>query len=465
MTSEQTNVVIVVLDTARGLDTVPADEVYLPTLAALADEGTEYRRAFASAPWTLPSHAGLLTGTYTSKHDTHGDNPILDRSLTVLPEVFSERGYETHAISNNTWFSGEFGFDRGFDTFHTTWTQEDDESNVDPSEYGFEADEWRTRATENCRADATTDLALDWLSSMENDPFFLLLNYIDAHFEYAPPREYVVDWLPDGYDYDRAVNVLDDPRAYDAGEETLTDADCSALRALYRGELAYLDATLSRLVDGLKKTGTWEDTILVVTGDHGENIGDHGFVGHQFNLYDTVLHVPLVVSGGSFDRGTSTNRLVQLTDIAPTLLEEVGISAPAVEEQFQGQSFSPSSSTPEREYIVGEHVATRPTIETMEQRFGDLPEALRSLEQALPLRAIRTNEYKLVVGDDGSRELYDVERDPMETEDIADRRSTVSNRLADDLDQWIDSFEQEITQASATISSESKERLRDLGYL
>lgn len=464
MTCEQTNVVIVVLDTARGIDTVPADESGLSTMAALADEGSEYCRTFTSAPWTLPSHAGLLTGTYTSKHDTHGDNPVLDQSLTVLPEVFSESGYETRAISNNTWFSDEFGFDRGFNRFRTTWTQ-DEESDVDPSEYGFEADEWRTRATENCRAEATTDLALDWISSMGSDPFFLFLNYIDAHFQYAPPREYVVDRLPAGYDYDRAVNLLDDPRAYDAGEETLTDADCSALRALYRGELAYLDATLSCLVDGLKQTGNWENTVLVVTGDHGENIGDHGFVGHQFNLYDTVLHVPLVVAGGSFDRGTSTNRLVQTTDIAPTLLDEVGIDASSAREQFQGQSFNPSSSTPEREYIVGEHVTTRPTIETMEQRFGDLPEALRSLEEALPLRAIRTDEYKLVVGNDGSRELYDVEHDPMETKDIADRRGTVSDRLADDLDQWIDSFEQEITQASATISSESKERLRDLGYL
>ena len=464
------DVVVVVLDTVRGLDTVPAEAPLMPTMASLASAGTEYRRAFASAPWTLPSHAGLLTGTYTSRHDTHGDNPVLDESLLTLPEAFSEAGYETLAISNNTWISDEFGFDRGFDTFRHAWRREGDGADVEsPGEP--DDDEWRTQATENLRGEETTDLALKWLTAERERPCLLFVNYIDAHFRYAPPEEYVADRLPPGYGYDRAVDVLEDPRAFDAGKVTLSDEERSVLRALYRGELAYLDDNIGRLVDGLSATGAWEDTILVVTSDHGENVGDHGFVGHQYDLSDTLLHVPLVVTGGSFDDGTNTDRLVQLTDLAPTLLDEAGIDAPAAREQFQGRSFHPTSTAPEREHAFAELVAPRPAVETLERRYGDLPEGLYDLDRALPLRTVRTDGHKLVLGSDGSRELYRVGGDPgaadgpRETAADVERHGDVADRLEGELERWLGSFEERPSRSPTSISAESEERLEHLGYL
>jgi len=484
MRETRENVVVVVLDTVRGLTTVPADDTLLPTIASLADEGTEFTRAFTSAPWTLPAHASLLTGTYTSKHDTHGRNPALGESLTTLAEVFAANGYETRAISNNTWISDEFGFDRGFDGFEHAWRWDD----ADGAERSREAgtDEWRTRATEDLRAGETTDRALEWLSSSTDRPFFLLLNYIDAHFEYAPPEEYVADRLPPGYDYDRAVDVLDDPRAYDAGEETLTAADRAALRALYHGELAYLDAAVGRLVDGLRANGTWEDTVLVVTSDHGENVGEHGFVGHQYNLYDTLLHVPLVVAGGAFgggdgsvddarvspaadtddaDGGAGADRLVQLLDLPVTLLDEAGIDAPRFRSQSQGRSFHPDSTVPEREHVLAEHVTPQPDVDTLRRRYDDLPPGLDSLDERLPLRAVRTARWKLVSGADGSRSLYDIDGDSIEPGDVAEREPETADRLDGILSEWLGSFVPALSESSTAISSESKERLRNLGYL
>ncbi len=458
------NVVVVVLDTVRGLSTVPADEPLLPTVASLAEEGTEFTRAFTSAPWTLPSHAALLTGTYSSKHDTHGRNPVLDESLVTLPEVFSANGYETRAISNNTWVSDEFGFDRGFDVFEHAWQWDD----MDPSSRGLaesDEDEWRTRVTEDLRAGDTTERALEWLSSSPERPSFLFLNYIDAHFEYSPPEEYVAERLPPGFDYERAVDILDDPRAYDAGEVTLTAEERSALRVLYQGELAYLDATLGRLVDGLRASGAWEDTLLVVTSDHGENVGEHGFVGHQYNLYETLIHVPLVVAGGSFDAGTTDDRLVQSLDLPATLLDEVGIDAPEFRSQQQGRSFHPDSTAPRRNHVIAEHVTPQPDIDTMRQRYGDLPPALDSLAERLPLRAVRTERWKLASGADGSRSLYDLDADPMESVDVAEECSGTAERLETILTEWLASFDPSISESSTTVSSESKERLRNLGYL
>lgn len=465
MNSTEKNVIIVVLDTVRGLTTVPADEALLPTVASLAVKGTEFKRAFTSAPWTLPSHVSLMTGTYSSKHDTHGRNPVLNESLTTLPEVFSAKGYETRAISSNTWISEEFGFDRGFDVFQHAWRW-DDAHVADRSLAESDDDEWRTRATEDLRADDTTDQALDWLSSSTDRPFFLFLNYIDAHFEYAPPEEYVADRLPPGYDYDRAVDVLGDPRAYDAGEVTLTAEEHSALRALYRGELAYLDANIGRLVDGLRANGMWKDTVLVVTSDHGENVGEHGFVGHQYNLYDTLIHIPLIVGGGSFDDADGEeDRLVQLLDLPATLLDEVGIDAPKFRSQSQGRSFHPDSTVPQRDHVLAEHITPQPGIDTLRRRYDNLPPDLSSLDQCLPLRAVRTERWKLVSGADGSRSLYDLDADPMESTDIADRHAGTADRLDTVLTEWLASFEPSLSESSTAISDSTEERLQNLGYL
>ena len=459
------NVVVVVLDTVRGLTTVPADDALQPTIESLATGGTEFERTFTGAPWTLPAHASLMTGTYTSRHDTHGRNPALDGSLTTLPEVFSANGYETRAISNNTWISDEFGFDRGFDVFDHAWRR-DDADVVSRSPAESDDDTWRIRATEDLRADETTERALEWISSSTDRPSFLFLNYIDAHFEYGPPEEFVAGRLPPGYDYDRAVDVLRDPRAYDAGEVTLTAEERAALRALYRGELAYLDANVGRLVDGLQASGQWEETILVVTSDHGENVGEHGFVGHQYSLYDTLLHVPLVVGGGSFD-GTEAgeDRLVQLLDLPATLLDEVGIEAPAFRSQSQGRSFHPESTVQRRDHVVAEYVTPQPDIDTLRRRYGDLPARLGSLDRRLPLRAVRAEKWKLVAGADGSRSLYDLDADPMESVDVADREAGVVDRLDATLTDWIASVEPALSESSTDISAESEERLRNLGYL
>ncbi|WP_227380769.1 sulfatase [Haladaptatus halobius] len=464
MNKSRKNVVVVVLDTVRGLDTVPAEKTFIPTLASLTREGTEYRHAFTSAPWTLPAHAGLFTGTYSSKHNTHGKHHTLDSSLTTLPEIFSSEGYDTFGISNNTWISDEFGFDRGFDSFNHGWTSSELQCERSLLDIAVNDTDERPVLNGDDGAQKTTTEAIDWLSTRRSrQPFFLFLNYIDAHFEYTPPKQFVADRLPSGYDYNQALNILHDPRKYDVDEVTLTEEEFATLRTLYRAEITYLDANVRKLIDGIKAVGEWEDTILIVTSDHGENIGEHGFLGHQYNIYDTLLHVPLIITGGSFNETSNTDQLVQLPDLAPTLLDEVNIDAPAMREQFQGRSFHPSSTAIEREYIISEYIAPQPSIKTLEQRFTELPPDLYTFDRSL--RAIRTFDYKLIRGSDGSRELYNINVNPAETKNIIQENPEIAEFLEDKLDRWLASFEQKLTQTSPSISSESRERLRDLGYL
>nr|WP_231751560.1 sulfatase [Halogeometricum sp. CBA1124] len=359
------NVVLTVLDTARARDTVPASSSPMPTLADVAADGTEFTNAFSPAPWTLPSHASLFTGTYPSQHGAHGDHTYLDDSPRTLAEAFSAAGYETVGVSNNTWVTEEFGFGRGFDTLRKGWqyVQSDtDLGTVTRAEHPMEklraagdrlfdgnplvnaANLVYDEFAAGDGAERATSWVDSWLSDRDDEtPFFCFLNFIEPHAEYRPPREYAEPYLPPDTTYDEATTLRQDPRAYDVGEYALNDREFEALRGLYRGSLAYLDDQLARLRESLVAAGEWEDTVFVALGDHGENIGDHGFFGHQYNLYDTLLHVPMVARGGPFDGGRRDD-LVQTLDLAPTLLDAAGIDDPAFERQMHARSLHPDAT-------------------------------------------------------------------------------------------------------------------------
>ncbi|WIV66777.1 sulfatase [Natrialbaceae archaeon AArc-T1-2] len=478
------NVVLVVLDTARARD---VDERTTPTLSTLASTGTTFERAFATAPWTVPSHAALFTGTYTSEHGAHGGHPYLEASLRTLPEAFSAAGYETVGVSNNTWITDEFGFERGFETLRRGWQylqSEADMGAVSRAEHlGWKLEAARERLFEgnplvnaanllysevvqpqgDDGADRTTAWVRNWLTEREADrPFFLFCNYIEPHIDYDPPRRHAERFLPDGT-YEEATELRQDPRAYDVGDYDLDERDFRLLRGLYRGELAYVDEQLERLKAALSDAGCWEDTLFVVCGDHGENVGEHGFFGHQYNLYDTLLHVPLVCHGGPFTGGTERTELVQLLDLPETLLETAGVDDPRLRKQSRGRSLHPVAAGEPRDAVVAEYVAPQPAIERLEDRFGTLPERVYEFDRRL--RAIRTDEYKYVTGDDGFERLHHVATDPLEAVDRSDDDPETAATLRRRLEKRFDGLESETATGDVSMRESTKDRLADLGYL
>ncbi|MFC4247325.1 sulfatase [Natribaculum luteum] len=496
------NVVLVVLDTARAtsVDEVnapgernatgcgTAESRTMPTLASLAAEGTSFERAFATAPWTVPSHASLFTGTYPSEHGTHGGHTYLGPDHRTLAESFSDAGYETVGVSNNTWITEEFGFDRGFETLRRGWqyVQSDvDMGTVVRAEH-LEAklEAARDRLFEgnpvvnaanllysevikpqgDDGADRTTTWIADWLQNRERDrPFFLFCNYIEPHVEYDPPQAHAERFLPPDASYEEATAIRQDPRAYDVGDYELGEREFRLLRALYRGELAYVDEQLGRLRDALESAGEWEDTLLVVCGDHGENVGEHGFFGHQYNLYETLLHVPLVVRGGPFTDGGRRSELVSLLDLPDTLLDTAAVDDRAFREQSWGRSLHPDARNDPRDAVFAEYVAPQPSIDRLEARFGDLPERIYEFDRQL--RAIRTAEYKYVVGDGEFERLHRMTTDPLETTDVADDEPTVRADLRERLERRFDGLESAATEGSVSMSESTEDRLADLGYL
>ncbi len=481
------NVVVVVMDTARAAETVPATSQLTPTLASLAAAGTEFTRAYTSSPWTLPSHASLFTGLYTAAHGAHGGHTYLDADHETLPEAFDSVGYETVGVSNNCWITGEFGFDQGFETFRKGWQYL--QSDVDtgsiirasgPKERltslreqlfaGNPAVTLANIAYERylCGDDGaarTTDWIGEWLENRttrsESRPFFLFCNYIEPHIKYDPPREYAEQFLSTS-EVAEATQLRQDPRAYDVGEYNLSDREFELLSGLYRGELAYVDSQIGRLREALKETNEWENTIFIVLGDHGENIGEYGFFGHQYNLHKTLVHVPLVITGGPFSDGGQQDGFVQLLDLVPTLLDATGISAPALAMQAQGRSFHPASTQPAREAVYAEHIEPQPTVEALEARFGELPERVRTFDRSL--RSVRTDRASYIRGSDGSQWLYLANSG--EHHNRVAERPVLAASLDTQLDGWLGTVERSRTSETAVdMTPATERRLADLGYL
>jgi arylsulfatase A-like enzyme len=477
------------MDTARA-DVVQrhidATSASVSSFSRLAAGGTTFSTLVANAPWTLSSHATLFTATAPSKHGAHAGHKRLPTEPRTLAEVFAAADYETVAVSNNTWISEEFGFARGFETFVKTWqyvqtdtdlgeiarTEEGTDklrsvarrifdgnplANVINAIYGQFL---RNRGDDGAKR--TNELIADWLTGRDDDrPFFLFVNYLEPHLEYRPPKGHAERFLPDGVSYEEAMDVAQDAWGYIADTVEMTDRDFEILRELYRAEIAYLDDRIGELRRHLEDAGEWEDTVFVVTADHGENIGDHELMDHQYCLYDTLLHVPLIVHGGPFTGGETVDDLVQLTDLGPTLLDITGIDAPEFKKQAQGQSFHPDADP--REVAIAEYLSPQPSMEALEKRVGTLPDDVRSYNRSL--RSIRDDKWKLIRGSDGSTELYDVAEDPRERIDLSDDHPEQVDRLSASLDDWLNSFKHADVSSTVDMTDGTKRRLEDLGYL
>jgi arylsulfatase A-like enzyme len=488
--TDATNVVLVVMDTTRMRDVDPETA---PTLHELAAAGTGYRNAFANAPWTLPSHASLFTGLYPSEHRATGETHWLPENRRLVQAVLRDAGYRTAAVSNNTWITEEFGFDRGFDLLQRGWelsgvaADHGDRSPDVPSGVGSGGDaDSSTRAGDD-GARASVEWIDSWLDGVD-DPFFLFANFIEPHVAYEPPSEFAAPFLPAGWSYEDATAIRQDPRRYDADEYDLSEGELAALRGLYRGEIAYLDERLDALRRTLLRRGRWDDTVFVVVGDHGEHVGDHGFFGHQYCLSDASLRVPLVLRGGAFDGGpTWSPELVELRDLAPTLLDVAGVDG-GVREAFGGRSLHPSADAAARRFAVSEYLDPQPSPARLADRFGDLPRHVRRYDRSI--RTVRSGKYRYVSRSDGTEALFEApppgrpadeagRRGPTERTDVGARqpdaltrhRAKLRDRTRADFrsgandDDGGGGRDGRDGRGRREMSEEASERLRDLGYL
>ncbi len=398
------NVVLIVLDTARADSLSPygSDRDVTPNLAKLAERGVLFRHARSTASWTLPAHASLFTGRWPSELSVDVGRP-LDATYPTLAEELAARGYATAGfVANTENCNAWYGLARGFERYEDFY----ENGQVTPLEVvrgsrlgrylaatrpGMKliaATAGRDRYRYRKSAEMIGRDALAWLDDRRDDrPFFLFLNYFDAHDPYVPP---------DGADQRYWNPETSGPEAARDGYD-----DC----------LAYLDDQLGRFLDELERRGETERTIFVVTSDHGEGFGEHGLSGHGLSLYRMETHIPLVVVAPAVPAGVAVERSASLRDVAATILELVD-GAPA-DGPFPGSSLVAAwdDAVPD---------APAPVLLELDRGRAVPDEAAEGAPARLgPMRSLVADRHAYIVNGDGGEELYDLDDDPEETRDLS----------------------------------------------
>ena len=396
------NLLLVTLDTVRAdhLGCYGYAAARTPNLDALAASGLRFAQAIAPAPLTTPSHATMMTGLVPPSHGVRDNGCRLADEQTTLAEILSARGYATAAFISSFTLESRYGLAQGFATY-------DDACAPPDRVVGHFGD---TMANERS-ATAVTDAVLNWLNDgSRKNPFFAWIHYYDPHFPYAPPPAFAGDG-----------------------------------QSPYDGEIAYVDSQLGRVLELLRQKKLQRRTLVVVAADHGEGLEEHGEPTHAYLIYDSTLHVPLILNSPALFGAPRVidDRVVSLADIMPTVLDLLGVAVPA---GLDGQHLLASKPDEDRALY----------IETMASRLNNGWASLHGLRRL-------HDKYILAP----RPEYFDLKADPHELRnlvaDAPDEVGELEARLAETMSRW-ESPEQVAAQTQG-LSPEEVQRLASLGYV
>lgn len=399
------NVVLITIDTLRAdrLGCYGAKDAETPQLDRLAAEGVRFANAATTVPFTLPAHSSLMTGTYPPYHGVRENVGYeLDDRLPTLAERLAAGGWATGGFVSAFVLDRRWGIGRGFDTYFDDFDPRESESS-------------NLASVQRDGAETVAE-AVRWLDARPPGPFFLWVHLFEPHDPYTPPEPY---------------------RSRHPGRP-------------YEGEVAYADALVGRLRQALVERELFDRALLVVTGDHGEGLGQHGEGFHGFFLYDSTIHVPLIVrlpSGGA--AGTVIDAAVSHVDLLPTLLEATGQPIP---EHAQGRS------------LLALMAGEEPAAGARRQVYSESMYPLLHYGWA-PLRSLRTGRHKLIAAP--RPELFDLAADPEEATDVIRREPGLRTELGAALDRMIEGIgsDGQGQGTPAELDDETLGQLEALGYL
>lgn len=391
------NVIVITMDTTRAdaLGAYGSKKVMTPVLDGLAAHGLVFDQAYSHAPITLPSHTSIMTGLTPPRHGVRNNITYqLSPRHRTLAKILSEHGFATGAFVSSIILDSRFGLDQGFDVY---------EDNI--VHYTVKA----AKAIVTRRARTTIDDAIAWLDQHQaNDadrPFFSWVHLYDAHAPYDPPLPF--------------------KQAY---------AD-----SLYEGEIAYMDQQIGRLVAHLQAQGLAQDTLIIVTADHGESFGEHGEATHGFFCYGATTHVPLILSQPVFGKpGERLDYRVQGIDIAPTILDWLGLPVPA---EFEGKLLSSN----EPRAVFSEAVIPQEDF------------------YLAPVHSLKDERYSFYYSSD--LELYDLQADPGERKNLAASDPDLTGQYVDKMEALLDAAKSAEAAERVSVDQATIEMLRSLGYV
>ncbi len=459
---ERPNVILISMDTVRAdhLSLYGYERDTTPNLKKFAEEATLYTHAVSSGDMTLTSHASIFTGMYARQHGAHREPPDyvagrpLDEKFHTLAEKLSENGYLTIGVVSNYSYLGKgFYLDQGFNYYdyrtqvpfigraHQYYLRQNIREAAKyyapPSLYE------ETRSAEDINNEV---FKLVDKVKKENAPFFLFVNYMDAHWPYIPPPPF--DSL---YPGKKGVFTLSHylrlKKQVMNFERNITEEEQRHLISQYDGGIAYIDFQIRELCQRLKEAGLYQNSIIIITSDHGEAFGDRNLMEHGVSVYQDLVYVPLIIKYPYQKNNKVIDEPVSVTDIMPTVLEVLGYKIP---EDVQGNSLL-SNSRERSLSVVSESFFKEKGIR-YNSRFDRIE------------RAIYSGSLKYISSTTGKRELYDLLKDPKERENIYNSDSSISKDFENRLNQWL---EMNVYKAGSTteLKQEVIDRLKTLGYI
>ena len=367
-----------------------------PHIDALAAGGILFDNAMSPVPMTLPAHSSMLTGTNPPYHGVHNNlgHRLGDSSLTIA-EILQEKNIRTGAIVSAFVLNARFGLNQGFDAYIDDLGQSEQDGRHDERPAGD-----------------TTALALDWLDEHQSEDFFLFLHYYDPHDPYEPPEPFATAFKDD----------------------------------LYAGEIAYVDDCIGQVVARLKSLGLYDSTLIIVTSDHGEMLGEHGESTHMYFIYQGAIRVPLIVKLPGSDKSRRIDRPVSIVDIVPTLCGLLEITPP---QAVHGEDLT--------DYLLG------PGPKDPDERVLYCESLLPTIYGAGPLLGVRSGRWKYI--QTSRPELYDLSADPAEANNLLAAQPRRAELLKKHLQAILNEQLRENSESNMAQDEETTQRLAALGYV
>lgn len=424
------NIVLITIDSLRAdhLGCYGYKQKTSPNIDKLAKNGVLFSKCISNSPTTLTSFRTILTSTYPTMYNDR----YLSKKRTTIAEVLQKKGLHTAGFHSNPFLSKYYGYDRGFDVFYDSvffnqLISEDKlkgkvESILNWMRYAFFTLTCHAFGTPHESIDKINRKVLYWLDENQRD-FFLWVHYMDVHYPYISPKKYLKQFTSIKKSKALKLNIklVKNP-------DDLKESEIEQLISLYDAGIKYVDEGIKKIVEKLEEKGIIDDTLLIITADHGDEFFDHGGFGHSMttaygdkffkplfggggdtvsafgtrfgyppNLYDELLHVPLIFYSPNILKSLVIDTQVQLLDIPPTLADAAKMDKIT---DFLGQSVLPlinNEKSYENKGVISENVGVKSAIK----------------------RSYRTEKWKLIVNEDKKCELYNLQKDPKEQKNIA----------------------------------------------
>lgn len=467
------NLLFIVLDSVRADHTSihNCGRQTTPFLETLSEDAYVFKNAFAAAPWTPPSHASMFLGSYPSRHGYFEGGDSLNSTHPTLAETLSAEEYRTFGAVRNWHIDSQKEVTQGFQEFEDIYRLPEFPGSI--SEFkqkyidlfpGYLKIASKMLNTSRKPSDYISCEYIKQRMSDGDDPFFGFINIAAPHSPYLPPEPYrsqfeSFDKESTDMDLVRLLSCVDGNgwQKFTAGKIDSQEGEevWSAVKDWYAGEIRFSDLLVEQLVERLHNLGVYNNTMIIVTSDHGEHFGEHDRASHQFSLFDELLHVPLLIKPPNTTEHnfTSTERLVSLVDLFPTILSEFDLPVP---ESVDGIDIF---SSYKRKKIFAEYKLPAMVKSGLQE---SVPEIDKEIRQDLfrSLQCVRTNQHKLIKSDEGPDRFYEVgEESPKDrlTADI-DRQS-LQSMITDTLDDEFSDTHHK------SLDSKSRENLEGLGYI